>query len=125
MCGRSRRGVCRYGDGAQCFLRRRESALAVAERRAPGEDKHPYVMSHTDDEGKPTQTYALRLTERAQRDMDAATVHVAETASPEVAIAWREGLYEALASLATFPRRCLRAPERFRREVHQILYRRP
>ncbi len=56
-------------------------------------------MSETEE----TRTYALRFTERAQRDIDAATVHFAETSSPEVAIAWREGLYEALAFLTVSP----------------------
>ena len=82
-------------------------------------------MSNTEDRDEQPLTYALRFTERAQRDLDAATVYFAETASPEIAVTWREGLYEALASLATFPRRYPSAPERFRREVRQMMYRRP
>jgi plasmid stabilization system protein ParE len=81
-------------------------------------------MSNPENRDEQAPTYALRFTERAQRDLDAATIHFAETASPEVAVAWREGLYKALESLATFPRRCSPAPERFRREIRQMLYRR-
>lgn len=76
-------------------------------------------------ESEQPQTYALRFTERARRDLDIATAHFAQAASPEIAVAWREGIYEAIASLATFSRRCPRAPERFRREVRQLIYRRP
>jgi plasmid stabilization system protein ParE len=82
-------------------------------------------MSDTEDKDEPTQTYALRFTERARRDLDAATVYLAETASPEIAVAWREGVYETLSSLATFPRSCPLVPEKFRLETRQILYRRP
>src|SRR5437773_1279768 len=82
-------------------------------------------MSSEDDPDQQALTYAIRFTERAQRDLDAATVRFAETASVEIAVAWREGVYEALASLALFPRRYPRAPERFQREVRQLLYRRP
>ncbi len=81
-------------------------------------------MSDTEDKDEPTRTYALRVTQRAQRDLDAATVYFAETASPEIAVMWREGIYAELASLATFPRRCPRVPEQFHREVRQLLYRR-
>ncbi len=79
----------------------------------------------SDDLSEEPVTYAIRITERAQRDIDLATVHFAETASEETAIAWREGLNEWLGTLATFPRRCPRAPERFKREVRQGIYRRP
>ena len=82
-------------------------------------------MSNTHGRPEQTLTYAVRFTERAQRDLDTATLHFAETASPEIAVAWRDGVYDALASLATFPRRCPTAPERFHREVRQLLYRRP
>ena len=87
--------------------------MAVTESRALADGERPRKMSHTDEGGEPIPTYALRLTQRAQRDLDAATVHLAETTSPATAIAWREGLYEGLAALATFPRRCPLASERF------------
>ncbi len=70
-------------------------------------------------------TYEVRFTARAQRDLDMATVYFAETASADVAIAWREGIYQAISSLSTFPRRCPHAPQKFRHEVRQLLYRRP
>ncbi len=68
--------------------------------------------------------YAVRLTERAQRDIDEATLHFAETASEQTAVAWREGFYEAIAALATLPRAHPFAPERFRGETRQMQYRR-
>ena len=82
-------------------------------------------MSKRKDREEQPPSYALRLTERAQRDVDAATVHLIETTSPGAAVTWREGLYEALATLATFPHSHPSVPEQFRREVRQILYRRP
>lgn len=81
-------------------------------------------MNRADGDEQP-RAYALRFTERAQRDLDAATYHFAVTASPEIAVSWREGLYTAMAALALYPRRCPTAPEKFRREVRQYLYRRP
>lgn len=72
---------------------------------------------------EPPQTYALRITERAQRDLDAATVKMAEDVSPEAAIHWREELYQTLASLASFPLRYPRAPERFQGDVRQLFHR--
>ena len=68
--------------------------------------------------------YVVRLRERATRDINAAYVRMAEEVSDAVADAWREGLYEALATLATMPRRCPLVPERFSREVRQRLYQR-
>lgn len=80
-------------------------------------------MSNADENELP-QTYAVRLTEHAQRDVDLATLHFADTASAEVAVEWREGFYDELAVLATFPRRFPLAPEKFRGEVRQMPYRR-
>ena len=82
-------------------------------------------MRHPESNDEQPLHYALRFTERARRDIDAATVHIAESSSPELAIVWREGLYDTVASLATFPRRCPLAREQFRCEARQILYRRP
>jgi plasmid stabilization system protein ParE len=70
-------------------------------------------------------SFALRLHERAFRDINAAHARFAALVSPEIADEWRDGLREAIASLAAKPRRCPLAPERFRREVRQLLYRRP
>ena len=69
-------------------------------------------------------TYALRLHERAVRDINAAFVRFSELGSFDVADQWRDELREAISSLATNPRRCPLAPERFRREVRQLVYRR-
>ena len=68
--------------------------------------------------------YVVRLRERAVRDINAAYVRMAEEVSDAIADQWREGLYEALATLATMPRRCPLVPERFRGEVRQRLYQR-
>ena len=80
-------------------------------------------MSATN-EPEESRTYAVRLTERAQRDIDEATLHFADTASEQIAVAWREGFYEAIAALATLPRAYPLVPERFRGEVRQMPYRR-
>ena len=70
-------------------------------------------MNGTDEPEEPPPTYAVRVTERAQRDIDAATLHFADTASPAIAVTWREGFYERIASLSTFPRACPLVPEKF------------
>ena len=68
--------------------------------------------------------YAIRLSERALRDIDLATLHFAETAGVEVAIAWSDGLYEQLKSLSSSPRKFGHPRERFKGEVRQMIYRR-
>ena len=70
-------------------------------------------------------SFRLRLTERAHRSLNEATIYFAETASPDIAVAWREGFYAVLTPLSEAPRRFPRAPEPFRREVRQVTYRRP
>jgi plasmid stabilization system protein ParE len=67
-------------------------------------------------------TYVLRIHERAVRDIDACVVRLAELASEEAAVAWRNGFREAISRLATNPRRCPLAPEAFRREVRQLVF---
>ena len=69
-------------------------------------------------------SYALRLHERAFRDINCAFVRLADVVSETAARNWREGLTDAMAGLATFPRRNPLATERFRREVRQLLYQR-
>ena len=81
-------------------------------------------MSNPQRDSLPQPAYDVRLSERAQRDIDFATVHFAETASVQIAISWRDGLIEFLESLCTFPRRFPVAPERFQVEIRQALYRR-
>ena len=70
--------------------------------------------------------YALRILPRAERDIEAQTVRLADLIGPEVALAWHKGLFDAIATLAHKPRRCAAANEknRFKREVYQLLYRR-
>lgn len=72
----------------------------------------------------PPISYVIRLRERAVRDINTAYVRFAEVVSEAVANEWRDGLTEAIAGLAISPRRYPLAPERFRREVRQFLYRR-
>jgi plasmid stabilization system protein ParE len=72
----------------------------------------------------PQTTYTVRLGERALRDTDAAIVHLADTASEQLAAEWRTGLMRAVRTLASQPRRFPLAPEPFRREVRQMIYRR-
>ena len=81
-------------------------------------------MSEQDTGSERPIAYVLRLHERAVRDINAAYVRLAELVSPDVADQWQDGLQGAIASLATKPRRCPLVPERFTREVRQLLYRR-
>ena len=60
--------------------------------------------------------YAVRIREYARRDINAEIVRLAELSSEDTALAWRQELKEAIGSLATMPRRCLRVPERFHLE---------
>ncbi len=68
--------------------------------------------------------YAIRLHERATRDINAVYVWLAENVSLDNANHWRNGLRESIAGLSELPRRYSLAPERFRREVRQLWYRR-
>lgn len=73
--------------------------------------------------------YALRLTPRAERDIEAAIVHFADTAGFEIALAWRGRLFEEITSLATNPTRFPFAPEmpflrNFKGEFRQLVWRR-
>ena len=55
--------------------------------------------------------YAVRLSEAAVRQADAALERIIEAEGPDAAEEWQEGLNTARASLATLPERCLIAPE--------------
>jgi plasmid stabilization system protein ParE len=70
------------------------------------------------------QSYALRFQERALRDIDAAYVRLAELSSADIADRWLDELRDTIATLAETPRRFPIAPERFSREIRQILFRR-
>ncbi len=82
------------------------------------------VNQNDPDSEKPV-VYALRLQERAIRDINSAFVRFAEMISLDVAKQWRKGVREAISGLSTHPRRCPLVPERFQGEVRQLLYRRP
>ena len=81
-------------------------------------------MSGHDREEAESRIYAIRLQERAVRDITAAYVRMEELVSLKVADDWRDGLKIAIAGLATNPRRFSPVPERFHREVRHLLYRR-
>jgi plasmid stabilization system protein ParE len=68
--------------------------------------------------------HAVRVSELASRDLNTAVVYLARTASQAIAVEWRVGIRAKFATLATLPRRCPIAPERFRLEVRRLLYRR-
>ena len=72
------------------------------------------------------RNYAIRILPRAERDIDAHTVRMAELSGPDIARAWYEGLIDAAATLSQNPRRHVVISEsrRFWREVRQLLYRR-
>lgn len=49
--------------------------------------------------------YVLRVLPRAERDIEAQTVRMAELVGPDIARDWYHGLFEAVAALAGNPRR--------------------
>ena len=63
-------------------------------------------MRYDEERSEESIAFTIRITERVQRDIDSATLHLAQTTSPTPAVAWREGLYLALESLSSLPRRC-------------------
>jgi len=82
----------------------------------------------TDGFSEPEETlriYPLRIVGPARSDIEDAYAHFVRTAGEPAADAWQDGLYAAIATLATTPRRQV-APEsqRFGQEVRQLLYRR-
>lgn len=68
--------------------------------------------------------YIIRFSERARRDIEAAYVWIAETATPDLADAWLAELDTEIAGLTQFPRRCPAVQENFHQEVRQLLHRR-
>lgn len=73
-----------------------------------------------------SRRYALRVLPRAERDIEAQTVRMAELAGPDIARAWYQGLFGAVATLSENPHRCALVSEsrRFQKEVRHFLYRR-
>lgn len=60
--------------------------------------------------GEPT-AYAVRVSEQARRQIDLELVRIYDDAGEAAAIAWSDGMDEAIAGLATLPERCAAAPE--------------
>ena len=79
------------------------------------------MSNFTSEPSEPIQ-YAVRFRERATRDATAAFVRFAETVSEAVAKEWYDGMKQAAATLATFPRRCPLVRERFHIEARHLLY---
>ena len=70
-------------------------------------------------------TYRINIAPRAQRDIQEIHDRIGcVEAMPDRAVAWVDGLFEILASLSEFPRRCRRAPESVwvDGELRQLLY---
>lgn len=84
------------------------------------------VTPAPDDAEEPAPAYALRILPRAERDIRAALLRLAELSGDAVAQAWYENLYTELAALSINPARFARTREDrlFRREVRQLVYRR-
>ena len=78
------------------------------------------------DNEEPLQIYAIRILPQAKRDIDNATMRMAEINGDAIALDWYENLYLVTMTLATLPRRCPIAPEDafFKRQVRQLQYRR-
>ena len=69
-------------------------------------------MRRPDSDNEEEQTvYAVRLSEPAVRQAEAALERILETEGPDAAEKWQEGLDTARASLATLPERCIIAAE--------------
>lgn len=71
------------------------------------------------------RVYPLRIVGPARDDIDEAYAHFVQTSGESIADAWQDGLYAAIARLATTPRLQV-APEsrRFGLEIRQLVYRR-
>lgn len=81
-------------------------------------------MSRLDDELP--ASYALRLTPFARTDIEAIEDRFGEIEGDEIAKEWKEGLLDAIATMATTPRRFPLAPEnaQFQQKVQSLTYRR-
>ena len=69
------------------------------------------MRSPDSDSEEEQAVYAVRLSEPAVRQAEAALEQIIEAEGPDAAEKWQEGLDTARASLATLPERCLIAPE--------------
>ncbi len=77
-------------------------------------------------DAEPPVVWAIRPTARADTEILAASIYVAENAGVETASAWLKGLKEEIAKLAQLPMRWPVAEEDklFRENVRRLLYRR-
>ena len=69
------------------------------------------------------QSYEVIIERPAQDDMDKAYAWI-DAEAPQAAVAWYDGLVDAVKTLRSFPRRCPLAPENdaFDEEIRQLLY---
>ncbi len=77
-------------------------------------------------DGDEPQRWSIRLSRRADDELEAARQHFERTAGEKVAEEWQAGLRAEIAKLAQFPARLPVAPEDklFTETVHVLLYRR-
>ena len=77
-------------------------------------------------EGEPSQIWSIRLSRRADEEIEAARQYFERTAGEEIAEEWLAGLRREIAKLAQFPARMAAAPESnlFQETVRDFLYRR-
>ena len=68
-------------------------------------------------------TYEVRITQQAEAEAELTYQWIAKE-SPETAVAWFNGLVEAVESLETLPERCPLAPESsdVQRDIRQLIY---
>lgn len=68
--------------------------------------------------------YRVEVTRKAFSDAETVYLWIAEQSSLEAAAQWYNGLFNAIATLDTFPTRCSLAPESkdLGREIRQLLY---
>lgn len=77
--------------------------------------------------GEQPRVYAVRLSEDAGDEIEEEQARLEDVSGPDVADDWQQGLSDAIRSLATYPERCVVAPENVRfagTVVRQLLYRR-
>lgn len=77
-------------------------------------------------EGELPQIWSIRLSKRADEEIEAARQYLERTAGEEIAEEWLAGMRQEIAKLAQFPARVATAPESklFQESVRDFLYRR-
>ena len=68
--------------------------------------------------------FRVKTTTKAKRDLDGILKRLLSQEAGETGLRWFQGLHQAVARLADFPRRCALAPENavFPFEVRHLLY---